>query len=755
MAKTSNELKDLNNILKKNFEDSDKITGVFNSKLSSLLDLIQQEKKDRRREYIRQQKERDSRKATNKGKKELETMLSKGSPKENFAAAKRKKEEDKKQAEEEANRTKFSDIAMSKYESGDFIGGLIHEFLGRKEPKKEELEKEREKKEEARLEKEEQLWYTKLDELKKTITNVQVTVTPQPTSNVPQEQIAQTENIDKQKETVDVTPQLTSNVPQEQIAQTENIDKQKETVDVTPQLTSNVPQEQIAQTENIHNQKETVDVARQQIVSVKVLNDDMNKLWAGPIVVNVDDFSNKSLIHLVTKLKDEGIGTGGGGGIINDLVEGLAIRKVMQYASKFLPKLGSMAKGIGAAGLYGIAGEALSMGGHALKSSGNTKSGSVMHGVGTLGKIAAGATMGATIGGIPTFGIGIIPGAVIGGLLSVALDASDVAETLQDISKLITVIKDFVIKDFFKKKDKNNSFGLTPQQLESIAGQFKTEETQKAVQQYVASESGGKSDIINKIGAAGSYQFTQDTAMDQATALARMSIHPEILDTLKGKQKINFSKDKELEKLVDPNEISKYIKQKYPESLAVAVANLSPEQQAAMAQNFFAPLLKLKPDADFADFKAYGFSPSKTRQVLSGTTTGSETKISTQGTDSWTQNPQFAKWDSNNDGELTFDELHAALKSSTPKIYKPTPPEIGEGMPPFISSRVPPKIGVNILGAKELQAERPVMAINYAPSNQTNINGGSGGSGNYASASQQIRSPHPDGFQQYFGRSDG
>ena len=727
MAKTSNELKDLNNILKKNFEDSDKITGVFNSKLSSLLDLIQQEKKDRRREYIRQQKERDSRKATNKGKKELETMLSKGSPKENFAAAKRKKEEDKKQAEEEANRTKFSDIAMSKYESGDFIGGLIHEFLGRKEPKKEELEKEREKKEEARLEKEEQLWYTKLDELKKTITNVQVTVTPQPTSNV----------------------------PQEQIAQTENIDKQKETVDVTPQLTSNVPQEQIAQTENIHNQKETVDVARQQIVSVKVLNDDMNKLWAGPIVVNVDDFSNKSLIHLVTKLKDEGIGTGGGGGIINDLVEGLAIRKVMQYASKFLPKLGSMAKGIGAAGLYGIAGEALSMGGHALKSSGNTKSGSVMHGVGTLGKIAAGATMGATIGGIPTFGIGIIPGAVIGGLLSVALDASDVAETLQDISKLITVIKDFVIKDFFKKKDKNNSFGLTPQQLESIAGQFKTEETQKAVQQYVASESGGKSDIINKIGAAGSYQFTQDTAMDQATALARMSIHPEILDTLKGKQKINFSKDKELEKLVDPNEISKYIKQKYPESLAVAVANLSPEQQAAMAQNFFAPLLKLKPDADFADFKAYGFSPSKTRQVLSGTTTGSETKISTQGTDSWTQNPQFAKWDSNNDGELTFDELHAALKSSTPKIYKPTPPEIGEGMPPFISSRVPPKIGVNILGAKELQAERPVMAINYAPSNQTNINGGSGGSGNYASASQQIRSPHPDGFQQYFGRSDG
>ena len=71
MAKTSNELKDLNNILKKNFEDSDKITGVFNSKLSSLLDLIQQEKKDRRREYIRQQKERDSRKAT-KGKQELE-----------------------------------------------------------------------------------------------------------------------------------------------------------------------------------------------------------------------------------------------------------------------------------------------------------------------------------------------------------------------------------------------------------------------------------------------------------------------------------------------------------------------------------------------------------------------------------------------------------------------------------------------------------------------------------------------------------
>lgn len=695
MAKTSNELKDLNNILKKNFEDSDKITGVFNSKLSSLLDLIQQEKKDRRREYIRQQKERDSKKAT-KGKQELETMLSKGSPKENFAAAKRKKEEDKKQAEEEANRTKFSDIAMSKYESGDFIGGLIHEFLGRKEPKKEELEKEREKKEEARLEKEDQLWYTKLDELKKTITNVQVTV--------------------------------------------------------TPQLTSNVPQEQIAQTENIHNQKETVDVDRQQIESVKVLNDDMNKLWAGPIVVNVGDFSNKSLIHLVTKLKDEGIGTGGGGGIINDLSKVWLFKEGMQYASKFLPKLGSMAKGIRAAGLYGIAGEALSMGGHALKSSGNTKSGSVMHGVGTLGKIAAGATMGATIGGIPTFGIGIIPGAVIGGLISVALDASDVAETLQDIFKLITVIKDFFDP---KKKDKNNLFGLTPQQLESIAGQFKTEETQKAVQQYVASESGGKSDIINKIGAAGSYQFTQDTAMDQATALAKMSSYPEILGTLKGKPKIDFSKDQDLQKLVNPDEISKYIKQKYPESLAVAVANLSPEQQAAMAQNFFAPLLKLKPDADFADFKAYGFSPSKTRQVLSGDSKGSETTISKKDTDSsWTQNPQFAQWDSNNDGELTFDELYAALKSSTPKIYKPTPQESGEGIGPM-SSRVPPRIGVNIHGAKELEAERPVMAINYAPSNQTNINGGSGGSGNYASASQQIRSPHPDGFQQYFGRSDG
>lgn len=681
MAKTSNELKDLNNILKKNFEDSDKITGVFNSKLSSLLDLIQQEKKDRRREYLRQQKERDSRKAT-KDKKELETMLSKGSPKENFAAEKRRKEEDKKQAEEEANRTKFSDIAMSKYESGDFIGGLIHEFLGRKEPKKEELEKEREKKEEDRLEKEEQLWYTKLDDLKKTITNVQVTVTPQPTSNV--------------------------------------------------------PQEQIAQAENIYNQKETVDVARQQIESVKVLNDDMNKLWAGPIVVNVDDFSNKSLIHLVTKLKDEGIGTGGGGGIINDLVEGLAIRKGMQYASKFLPKLGSMAKGIGAGGLIGAGGMGLEYGGNSLKSAGYNKSGALMHGVGTLGNIAGGATAGAALGGLP--------GAIIGGVIAAALDKSDVAETLDDIFKLIKDIKNFFTSP--KNGEPKDFVGiLSPQQLESIAGQFNSEETQKAVQQYVASESGGKSDIINKIGAAGSYQFTQDTAMDQATALSKMNIHPEILSALQGKQKIDFSKDPDLKDLVKLDDISKYIKEKYPQSLAVAVANLSPEQQAAMAQNFFAPLLKLKSTADFADFKAYGFSPSKTRQVLSGESKGSETTISTHGTDSWNKNPQFAKWDSNKDGQLTFDELQAAVRSSTPKTPKLSPYLMGEGGP---MSSLPPKTGVDIPGAKELQADRAVMAINYTPINQTNINGGSGGSGNYTSALKQIVSPHPDGFT-YFG----
>ena len=53
-------------------------------------------------------------------------------------------EEQKVQAEKEKDKTKYQDAAESKFESGDFIGGMLFKFLGRNEPKKGDLKKEEE-----------------------------------------------------------------------------------------------------------------------------------------------------------------------------------------------------------------------------------------------------------------------------------------------------------------------------------------------------------------------------------------------------------------------------------------------------------------------------------------------------------------------------------------------------------------------------------------------------------------------------------
>ena len=273
-------------------------------------------------------------------------------------------EEQKVKAKAEKDKTKYQDAAEREFESGNFISGIVFKWLGRNEPKKGDLKKEEEEK---HLDTERRKLNKTLLGLQEREANLQrlAGVIPTPTPIAPEAPAATAE----------------AAKPEVQILEEE----------------ARVKAEQI----HTETQKQTTIIQR--------TSDGIDKLWTEPIKVNatVTDLSDPALKKLVTKLKDEGIGTGGGGGL-GDLLGGLGGAAAGKGASKgggsFLSKVSKVGK------TAPIIGGVLTAGLGLMQGDSVAKAGS--KGVGTTVGSIAGAALGASLGPV-----GMYVGGLIGGIL--------------------------------------------------------------------------------------------------------------------------------------------------------------------------------------------------------------------------------------------------------------------------------------------------------------------------------------------------
>ena len=319
-------------------------------------------------------------------------------------------EEQKVKAKAEKDKTKYQDAAESKFESGDFIGGMLFKWLGRNEPKKGDLKKEEEEKQliEERLKLQDTLFG--LEERKAKLQRL-AGVAPTPTApEAPAPEAA--------KPMATATPAATAEAP----------------TPIAPEATA-TPAPEAAKPE-VHVLEEEARVKAEQIHTetqnqttiIQRTSDGIDKLWTEPINVNatVIDFSDPALKKLVTKLKDEGIGTGGGGGGLGGLLGGLggaaagtALSKgASEGGGSFLSTVSKVGKtapiigGVLTAGLGLMQGDSIA------------KAGS--KGVGTTVGSIAGAALGASLGPVGMYVGGLIGGIlgdVLGGLFGDFLDS--------------------------------------------------------------------------------------------------------------------------------------------------------------------------------------------------------------------------------------------------------------------------------------------------------------------------------------------
>ena len=292
----------------------------------------------------------------------------------------------------------------------------------------------------------------------------------------------------------------------------------------------------------------------------------------------------------MTKLKDEGIGTGGGGGgLVNNLLETLGISTLLSKAKPLisggvLPKLGVM--GAGVAGEYA---------GNKLEDAGYTKTGKVVHGVGTIAKIAAGAALGAPLGPV---------GMLIGGLGAAIIDLDDTVKTFNDVGNLFSDAIDAFSKHPYPSFENTTMNNLMKELIPLIVkltglgsnkGPLEKEYGNPAVvdsvSKLIQSESGNNPKAINSAtGAAGLYQFMPSTAIETARTLR------------------DDTKDESFDELITSGE---------GERTSKIIQNMSPEQQTKLFHKYQEPLFKKVktargPDAvpDYAEMKAFNFASS-------------------------------------------------------------------------------------------------------------------------------------------------
>ena len=239
--------------------------------------------------------------------------------------------------------------------------------------------------------------------------------------------------------------------------------------------------------------------------------------------------------------------------------------------------------------------------------------------------------------------------------------------------------------------------GLTVPVNEAIdnayTGADTTPNQAELIKKFVMSESSGKTGAINSIGAAGLGQFIPSTAKYVAEQLK--DSRPDIYNALKDKEMPDISGDNRLKGLTG-DKLSDKIRELFPNSMSTAVSKLSPEQQTAMIEQFFKPLFAAKPDAEFADIKAYGFASGKYPEALKKNDMSMTMydKSTREGANAFEKNPIFDKWDTDRDGKLSAAELRAGSASLEPKNSKTsvnppaaesitTPPKASTGNTPI------------------------------------------------------------------------
>ena len=324
-------------------------------------------------------------------------------------------EEQKVEAKKEKDKTKYQDAAESKFESGDFIGGMLFKWLGRNEPKKGDLKKEEEEKQliEERRKLQDTLYGLQEREAQ---LQRQAGVTPTPIA--PEAPAAPAEAA---RPEATATPAATAEAP----------------TPIAPEAPAAPaeaarPEAQI-QAEDTRVKAEQIHTeAEKQTTIIQRTSDGIDKLWTEPINVNatVIDFSDPALKKLVTKLKDEGIGTGGGGGGLGDILSGLGGAAAGTALSKGTSEVGGSSL-LGKVSKVGkaapIIGGVLTAGLGLMQGDSIAKAGS--KGVGTTVGSIAGAALG-TLGGplapvlVPVLAIiGGMLGDVLGGLFGDFLDS--------------------------------------------------------------------------------------------------------------------------------------------------------------------------------------------------------------------------------------------------------------------------------------------------------------------------------------------
>ena len=307
---------------------------------------------------------------------------------------------------------------------------------------------------------------------------------------------------------------------------------------------------------------------------------------------------------MVTKLKDEGIGTGGGSspfGVPLPTMPGIG-GLVSTGASNFVkgggPKLAAGSLGLGLAGAAGI------YGGHKLEESGYSTTGKVVHGVGTAASIGSMALAGGAIGTLFGPGVGTAIGYALGGLAGAIINWEDTAETFKDVGKMFSDSIEAFSKHPYPSVENTTMNNLMTELIPLIVKltglgsnkdilqkEYNNPEVVDSVSKLIQSESNNNPRAINAAtGAAGLYQFMPSTAIDTARKLRE--------DT----------GDESFDQLITSGGGSR---------ASGMIQNMSPEQQTKLFHKYQEPLFQKVKTArgsnavpNYGEMKAFNFASS-------------------------------------------------------------------------------------------------------------------------------------------------
>jgi hypothetical protein len=366
-----------------------------------------------------------------------------------------------------------------------------------------------------------------------------------------------------------------------------------------------------------------------------------------PVTVKIEELSKQSLESLKKLLESvEFNTTGSSGGILQNLpmpVGGMS--GITRVGGKLLGKALPIAAVAGAA--YGAVSGATNEGVNATLSSRKRREEAPISNVERLRSARANAASVLTLGLIDPKNIADAFESPIGKMIEIFDPITLLSRALDNLVNLWP---------FRKPQNRDNtsqsgSDGIRlPTNIDAAVNKVyadKTPQQSELIKKFIKSESGGDVSLINKIGAAGLGQFLPSTALEVAKKMKES--RPDIYDALK---------DKEMKSIKGDN------------SMSVAITKLSPEQQIAMIDQFFKPLFAAKPNAEFADVKAFGFASGKYPEALAKkdmSMTMYDKSDRGRGANAFKSNPIFDEWDTNKNGKLSAAELRDGSASLEPK----------------------------------------------------------------------------------------